>query len=113
METNGRSDTLALEVSAVGSNLADIELSIAEQRTIVVFAHRPSRDADALAGFLSPLLSRQDGRSDWQAMRDSWRLRHFTTCFGMLHKAGYNWRVEEMSGHVSVAFEPPDARSQG
>ncbi len=102
----GPAQPLALDVSAVGRNFGAIERSIEERRPIVIVARKPSQDADALARFMRPLLEARDERSDWQAMRDTWRLRHFASCFGLVNSAGYLWRAEATDAHISVTFEP-------
>ena len=102
----GQGQPLALDVSAVGASFGAIERSIEARRPIVVIARKPSPDADALARFLRPLLEARDDRSDWQAMRDSWRLRHFATCFGLTNHSGYRWSVEQTDSYISVTFEP-------
>jgi hypothetical protein len=101
-------EALSLEVAGLRAAFADIDGAIEKRRPIVVFALKPSEDADALKRFLGPLLTRRDDRSDWQAMRDSWRLRHFSTCFGLVDKSGYRWRIEETEAHIGVTFEPGD-----
>jgi|GEM_PF-6302656 len=100
-------DALALEVATLRTRFDEIESRLAERRAVVVFARKPSADADALGGLLAPLRAQRDGRSDWRAMRDAWRLRHFTTCFGLAHRSGYRWHIEETEAHISVVFEPP------
>lgn len=105
---DGAADALSLEVAGLRAAFADIDGAIEKRRPIVVFARKPSDDADALRRFLAPLLARGDDRSDWQAMRNSWRLRHFSTCFGLVDKSGYRWRIEETEAHISVTFEPGD-----
>jgi hypothetical protein len=101
-----RNEELALDVAALRTAFRDIDEAIEERRPIMVFARKPSEDADALRRFLGPLLKRRDDRSDWRAMRDSWRLRHFSTCFGLVDRSGYRWRLEETDVHIAVAFEP-------
>jgi hypothetical protein len=104
----GAAEALAVEVSGLRVAFADIETAIEKRRPIVVFARKPSDDADALRRFVGPLLTRRDDRSDWRAMRDSWRLRHFSTCFGLIDKSGYRWRIDETDARISVTFEPGD-----
>jgi hypothetical protein len=102
----GTAQALALEVARLRAAFADIDSAIEKRRPIVVFALKPSDDADALRRFLGPLLTRRDERSDWRAMRDSWRLRHFSTCFGLVGKSGYGWRIEENEARIAITFEP-------
>lgn len=97
-----------LEIAGLRAAFADIDNAIEKRRPIVVFARKPSDDADALRRLLGPLLSQRDERSDWQAMRDSWRLRHFSTCFGLVGSSGYRWRIEETEARIAVTFEPGD-----
>jgi hypothetical protein len=104
----GAADALSLEVAGLRAAFADIDGAIETRRAIVVFAPKPSDDADALRRLLGPLLSRRDDRSDWQAMRDSWRLRHFSTCFGLVSSSGYRWRIDETDARIAVTFEPGD-----
>jgi hypothetical protein len=104
----GLTEALALEVADLRAAFADIDSAIEQRRPIVVFARKPSDDADALRRFLGPLLTQRDDRSDWRAMRDSWRLRHFSTCFGLVDKSGYRWRIDETDARISVTFEPGD-----
>ena len=110
MESAG--EALVLDVSGLGTGIGDVEGAIEKRRPIVVVARKPSEDADALQRSLAPLLTSRDGRSDWQAMRDAWRLRHFSACFGLAGRSGYRWRLVEADDRVSVAFEP-DAAWQG
>ncbi len=103
-------EALALDVSALRAAFGDIDGAIEKRSPIIVFARKPSDDADALRRFLGPLLTFRDDRSDWRAMRDSWRLRHFATCFGLVDKSGYRWRMEETEVRISVTFEPEDSQ---
>jgi hypothetical protein len=103
----GRADTLTLEVSAIGGSFSALERAIEERRAIVLLARKGSSDGDALSASLRPLLTQHDDRSDWRAMRDAWRLRHFVSCFGMAERAGYAWRLCEAGSHISVTFDPP------
>jgi hypothetical protein len=102
----GREGALALDVAALRTNFSDFERQLARGLSVVVFADRPSDAADAFAGHLAPLMGKQDARSDWRAMRDSWRLRHVSTCFGLATRAGYRWRIEETGSRISLVFEP-------
>jgi hypothetical protein len=97
---------LALDVATLRQGLAEIERHLERRQAIIVFAHKPSSDADALSGYLQPLRAARDDRSDWQAMRDAWRLRHVSTCFGLAGRSGYGWRIEETDALISVVFEP-------
>lgn len=101
-------EALALDIAVLRAAFADIDNAIEKRRPIVVFARKPSDIADALKRFLGPLLTQRDDRSDWTAMRDSWRLRHFSTCFGLVDKSGYSWRIDETDARISVTFEPGD-----
>ena len=98
--------TLALDVSTVRARMDDVERHLEQRLAIVVFARKPSSEADALAGYLRPLHTLRDDRSDWQAMRDAWRLRHVSTCFSLAGRSGYAWRIEESDALVSVTFTP-------
>jgi hypothetical protein len=104
----GPGEALNLDVAALRASFGDIDSAIEKRWAIVVFARKPSDDADALRRFLGPLLTLRDDRSDWRAMRDSWRLRHFAACFGLIDRSGYRWRMEETDVRISVTFEPGD-----
>ena len=103
-------DPLALDVEAMGRRFADLESAIELRRGILIRAHKPSRDAQSLSGFLAPLLIQRDDRSDWRAMVDSWRLRHFAAGFAAALRAGYAWRFEETPEFALVTFSPPAAQ---
>ena len=101
-----RVGALALDVAVLRDRFGAIERHLEDRLPIVVFARKPSDDADALSGFLRPLQTLRDDRSDWRAMCDTWRMRHFSTCFGLAARSGYRWRIEETGAQISVTFEP-------
>ncbi len=101
-----RVDALSLDVAILRTRFEDIERHLEQRLPIILFAGKPSDDADALRGSLRPLQTLQDDRSDWRAMRDTWRMRHFSTCFALAARLGYRWRVEETGARISVIFEP-------
>jgi hypothetical protein len=105
-------EALALDVATLRHRFGDFERHLEKRRPIVVFAMRPSEDAEALAGCLRPLQTLRDDRSDWRAMRDTWRMRHFSTCLGLATRSGYAWRVEEAGPRISVVFEPAAQQGQ-
>ena len=39
-------------------------------------------------------------------LRDAWRLRHFTACFGLADRSGYRWHIEDTGSHIRVTFDP-------
>ncbi len=101
---------LTLDISALGSRFEDIKHQLEKGLPIIVFARKPSADANALAGSLRPLQTLRDGRSDWRAMRDAWRLRHFVACFGLADRSGYRWHVEDAESQIRVTFHPAAAQ---
>ena len=101
-----REEALALDIAAVKARLTDIERRLERRLPVVVFAPKPSDDAAALIRHLRPLQTSRDDRSDWRAMLDGWRLRHFAACFGLAAQSGYRWRIEETVAQISVYFEP-------
>ena len=97
---------LMLDVSTLGHRFrTDMNVDYEKGLPIIVFARKPSTDATALAGFLRPLQTLRDDRSDWRAMLDAWRLRHFAACFGLADRSGYRWGIEDTAARISVIFD--------